>query len=96
MIHLTTTFNSAKSVQRLRKKLGLKGTIQQAASFEMVLDIYKVLRGRFPTMGARRMVTVIRQDYSIKVSEYVYDASKKVDLITPGLPVSTGSLSTGS
>ena len=50
-------------------------------------------------MGARQMVTVIRQDYAIKVSEYVYDvgyASKKVDLITPGLLVLTGSLSTGS
>jgi hypothetical protein len=50
-------------------------------------------------MGACRMVTVICQDYAIKVSEYVYDvgyASKKVDLITPGLPVLTGSLSTGS
>jgi hypothetical protein len=63
--------NSAKSVQRLRKSLGLKGTVQQAATFETLIEIYNVMRGRFPTMGARRMVTTIRQDYSIKVSEYV-------------------------
>ena len=55
----------------MRDRLGLKGTIQQAATFETLTEIYKVVRSRFPTMGARRMVTTIRQDYSIKVSEYV-------------------------
>jgi hypothetical protein len=55
----------------VRDRLGLKGTIQQAATFEILTEIYKVLRSRFPTMGARRMVTTIRQDYSIKVPEYV-------------------------
>ena len=39
--------------------------------YETLTEIYKVLRSRFPTMGARRMVTTIRQDYSIKVPEYV-------------------------
>jgi hypothetical protein len=60
---------SQKSVQRIRKDLGLKGTVQQAATFETITEIYKVIRARFPTMGARRMVTVIRQEYSIRVSE---------------------------
>ncbi|KAM6490176.1 hypothetical protein JOM56_014368, partial [Amanita muscaria] len=60
---------SAKSVQRRRKDLGLKGTIQQAASFDTLEEIYKILRTRFPGMGARRMVTTIRKDYLIKVSE---------------------------
>jgi hypothetical protein len=55
----------------VREKLGLKGTIQQAATFETLAEIYIVLRSRFPSMGARRMVTTIRQDYSIKVPEYV-------------------------
>jgi hypothetical protein len=55
----------------VRERLGLKGTTQQAATFETLAEIYKVLRSRFPSMGARRMVTTIRQDYSIKVSEYV-------------------------
>jgi hypothetical protein len=55
----------------LRKNFDLKGTIQQAAMFETLNEIYKVLRGRFPSMGARRMVTTIRAEYSIKVSEYV-------------------------
>jgi hypothetical protein len=49
--------------------LDLKGTIQQAATFETITEIYKVLRGRFPTMGARRMVALIRQQYSIRVPE---------------------------
>jgi hypothetical protein len=62
---------SYKSVQRLRKDFGLKGTIQQGATFETLAQIYEVLRGRFLNMGARRMVTKIRADYSIKVSEYV-------------------------
>ena len=63
--------NSAKSIQRRRKALGLQGTIQQAASFDTLEQIYNVVRPRFPSVGARRMVTMIRQDYSIKVSEYV-------------------------
>ena len=46
-----------KSVQRVCDTLGLKGTIQQAATFETLTDIYKVLRSQFPTMGARRIPT---------------------------------------
>ena len=67
---LMWSFNcSQKSVQRIRKGLGLQGTIQQAATFETITEIYKVLRERFPTMGARRMVTVMQQEYSIRVPE---------------------------
>ena len=62
---------SAKSVQRLRKTLHLKGTVQEAASFKTLEKVYDVIRERFPRMGARQMVTTIRQDYSIKVSECV-------------------------
>lgn len=62
---------SYKSIQRVRERLGLKGTIQQAATFETLTEIYKVIRSRFPSMGARRMVTTIRQDYSIKIPEYM-------------------------
>ena len=63
----------------MHERLGLKGTIQQAATFETLTEIYKVLRPRFPSMGARRMATTIRQDYSIKVPEYVYKFISKED-----------------
>ncbi|KAF8649193.1 hypothetical protein AX14_008738, partial [Amanita brunnescens Koide BX004] len=61
-----------KRFQRLRRRFDLKGTIQQNATFDTLKDIYNVLRSRFPRMGARKMVTLIRQDYSIKVSECVH------------------------
>ena len=35
--------NSVKSVQCQHKDLGLKGTIQQVASFDMLKEIYNVL-----------------------------------------------------
>ncbi|KAJ6534299.1 hypothetical protein B0H19DRAFT_1272015 [Mycena capillaripes] len=60
---------SAKSVQRLRQTLDLKGVRQQAASFEMITPFYLEIRERFPMMGARAMVALLRQDYSIKVAE---------------------------
>jgi hypothetical protein len=63
--------SSAKSIQRLRKKLGLKGVRQQAATFDSIAPFYEEIRERFPTMGARTMVSVLRQDYGIKVGEYV-------------------------
>jgi len=72
--------HSQKSVQRIRKDLGLKGTIQQAATFETITQIYEVLQARFPTMGACWMVTVIRQEYSIRVSEYNYSLFLMTDL----------------
>lgn len=62
-------FLSTKSLQRLRKKMGLEGTRQRAASFETIAPFIQEIRGRFPTMGARQMVTTLRQDYSLKASE---------------------------
>jgi hypothetical protein len=38
--------------------------------FESIAPSYLEIRERFPTMGARVMVATLRQDYSIKVSEY--------------------------
>lgn len=51
--------------------MGLKGTRQQSASSETFGPFIQDIRARFPTMGARQMVTTLRQDYSIKVSECV-------------------------
>ncbi|KAJ7827354.1 hypothetical protein B0H14DRAFT_2595352 [Mycena olivaceomarginata] len=60
---------SPKSIQRLRKKLGLKGVRQQAATFDSIAPFYEEIRERFPMMGARAMVALLRQDYGIKVGE---------------------------
>ncbi|KAJ7139358.1 hypothetical protein C8R44DRAFT_605301, partial [Mycena epipterygia] len=60
---------SYKSVQRLRTKLSLIGTRQQAATAQMIMPFYIEIRERFPTMGARAMVAHLRQNYNIKVSE---------------------------
>lgn len=60
---------SAKTVQRLRTKLGLQGVRQRGATFESITPFYMEIRERFPNMGARAMVTALRQDYSIKVAE---------------------------
>ncbi|KAK6991985.1 hypothetical protein R3P38DRAFT_3409105 [Favolaschia claudopus] len=60
---------SAKTIQRLRKKLDLKGTRQQAATSETIMPFFLEIRERFPTMGARAMVSLLRQDYGIKISE---------------------------
>ncbi|KAJ7718872.1 hypothetical protein DFH07DRAFT_872378 [Mycena maculata] len=60
---------SAKTVQRQRKELQLSGVRQQQATFESITPFYQDIRERFPTMGARNMVSLLRQDYSIKVSE---------------------------
>ncbi|KAF8215519.1 hypothetical protein K438DRAFT_2104665 [Mycena galopus ATCC 62051] len=60
---------SSKSVQRIRKKLDLKGARQRAATLESIAPFYKEIRERFPTMGARAMVSTLRQDYNIKIGE---------------------------
>ena len=41
------------------------------ASFETIAPFIEEIRQRFPMMGARQMVTTMRQDYTLKVSEYV-------------------------
>ena len=50
--------------------MGLKGTRQQNATFDTIAPFVQEIRDRFPTMGARQMVTTLRQDYSLKVPEY--------------------------
>ncbi|KAJ7844680.1 hypothetical protein B0H13DRAFT_2411186, partial [Mycena leptocephala] len=71
---------SAKTVQRLRTKLGLQGVRQRGATFESITPFYMEIRERFPNMGARAMVTALRQDYSIKVAEkFLNDFLKDVE-----------------
>ncbi|KAF8056048.1 hypothetical protein FPV67DRAFT_1566782 [Lyophyllum atratum] len=60
---------SITSLRRLRTKLGLKGARQQTTSFEDIKPLVDKIRTRFPTMGARGMVTLLRQDYELKVPE---------------------------
>ncbi|KAJ4464609.1 hypothetical protein C8J55DRAFT_566711 [Lentinula edodes] len=62
---------SYKSVQRMRNDLQLLGTRQRKASFETIMPYFLELRGLYPNMGARAMVTVLRQEYGIKVPEWV-------------------------
>ncbi|KAI9445613.1 hypothetical protein F5148DRAFT_1254841, partial [Russula earlei] len=40
---------------------------QYGFSFETIAPFVQEIRERFPTMGARQMVTTLRQDYSLKV-----------------------------
>lgn len=51
--------------------MGLKGTCQQNACFDDIGPFVQEIRVRFPTMGAQQVITLLRQDYSMKVSEYV-------------------------
>ena len=60
---------SVRSVHRIRKKLGLKGARQQGVELETISPLIREIRSRFPTMGARAMVTILRQDHDIKVPE---------------------------
>ncbi|KAJ7357893.1 hypothetical protein DFH08DRAFT_911633 [Mycena albidolilacea] len=46
---------SAKTVQRLRTKLGLQGVRQRGTTFESITPFYMEIRERFPNMGARAM-----------------------------------------
>lgn len=59
---MQTLFNwqsQSKSVQSICNDLDLKGTIQEAATFNTLLPIYNVIHPCFPIMGACWMVTVI-------------------------------------
>jgi hypothetical protein len=62
---------SIKSLRRVREKIGLRGTRQQKANFEIIGPFVQEIRARYPTMGAHQMVTTLRQDYSLKVPEYM-------------------------
>ncbi|KAG6806700.1 hypothetical protein H0H92_010325, partial [Tricholoma furcatifolium] len=63
---------SVRSSSRIRDKLGLKGTRQRGATIEDIAPYVQDIRSRFPTMGARQMVNVLRQDHLIKVPESVH------------------------
>ncbi|KAJ3804862.1 hypothetical protein F5876DRAFT_70281 [Lentinula aff. lateritia] len=60
---------SYKSVQRMRNDLQLLGTRQRKASFETIMPYFLELHELYPNMGAHAMVTVLRQEYGIKVPE---------------------------
>ena len=59
-------------MQRVRTKLGLKGTRLQNITAGEFYPIYKQARQRFPAMGARAMVNYARRFYGRKISEYVF------------------------
>ncbi|KAL4269040.1 hypothetical protein AB1N83_001842 [Pleurotus pulmonarius] len=60
---------SDTSVKRLRKRWGLKGTRQQKHTFETLAPFIQEIRARFPSMGARSMVSALRLDYGVKAAE---------------------------
>jgi len=60
---------STKSIQRKRKKLGLKSSAQLQATIEMLEPYISEIRERFPGMGRRAMRTTLLHDYHLKVSE---------------------------
>jgi hypothetical protein len=45
-------------------------TRQQKHTFETIAPFIKEIKDRFPNMGARQLVTTLRQNYQLKVSEY--------------------------
>ncbi|KAF5377829.1 hypothetical protein D9615_006831 [Tricholomella constricta] len=67
--HTLEHFDKEKYGFRVRAKLGLLGTRKRNASFEEITPFLLEIRERFPTMGARQMVTVLRLDYELKVPE---------------------------
>ncbi|KAL1687133.1 hypothetical protein GGG16DRAFT_117261 [Schizophyllum commune] len=60
---------SAKSIQRARARLGLKGTRQRAATYDDIGPSIAQIRERYPTWGARQIVNTLRLDYALKVPE---------------------------
>jgi hypothetical protein len=69
---VTNTLISLKSLKRLRTSWGILSTAQQHHTFETIAPAIAEIRSRFPTMGARQMVSTLRLDYNQKVSEYVF------------------------
>ena len=68
---LNIIWDSRTSIRRKREQWGLQGTRQQKHTFETIEPFVKEIKTRFPSMGARQLVTTLRQDYKLKVSEYV-------------------------
>ncbi|KAJ7602178.1 hypothetical protein DFH06DRAFT_1348766 [Mycena polygramma] len=57
------------TVRRRRKLWGLQSTQATAATWADVEPMYTFLRNKFPNMGARSMVSQIRQRWGVKVPE---------------------------
>ncbi|KAJ7201712.1 hypothetical protein GGX14DRAFT_571355 [Mycena pura] len=62
---------SESGIKRARKRLGLQGPCQARASgaHDSIPDLIRGLRPAYPTMGARDMVVLLRQEHHIKISE---------------------------
>ena len=48
---------------------------------DSIAESVRKIKARFPTMGARQMVVVLRQDYELRVPEYVRDSSMKMQVL---------------
>ena len=55
----------------MRASWGLRSTRQQRQTTETIAASVQEIRHRFPTMGARQMVVTLRQDYNVRVPEYI-------------------------
>jgi hypothetical protein len=64
-------YHSKSTVKRKRKLLGLLGTRQRGATWQDIEPLYIKIRAKFPNMGARGMVSLLRQEYGMKVPEYI-------------------------
>lgn len=63
---------SVASLKRKRREWGLHSTRQQKHSIESINAAIQDIRSRFPSMGARSIVNVLRQDYGdMRVPEQV-------------------------
>ena len=47
------------------------GARQQKHTFKTIAPFIREIKAHFPSMGARQLVTTLRQDYRLKVPEYV-------------------------
>jgi len=47
----------------------MQNTRQQKNTFETITPFIQEIKEHFPTMGARQLVTTLRQNYKLKVSE---------------------------
>ncbi|KAJ7455486.1 hypothetical protein FB451DRAFT_1342284 [Mycena latifolia] len=68
------------TVKRRRESIGLLSARKRAATWEEIAPFYEVIRKKFPNMGARGMVTVLRQEHKIKVpEEFMAQAFKLIE-----------------
>lgn len=65
-------YDSLRSLERRRKSWGLLNTRQQGQTFTTIAPFIDEVKERFPNKGARGLVTHLRQEYLLKVSEYVF------------------------